>query len=120
MMIALNEWQYNLLRKLEKENCSNYEMREIKGDFYITIDDLMDALDETQNYRQYAEEKVVELSDKINTIPNVECDSLQLSTIKALNELRIENDKLKKDLETIKNTLNEDDYDKLAMEGVEL
>lgn len=124
MMIALNEWQYNLLRKLEKENCSNYEMREIKGDFYITIDDLMDALDETQNYRQYAEEKVVELSDKINDIPNVECDSLQLSTIKALNELRIENDNLKQENETLRreveNICNEDMLDRLNMEGVEL
>ena len=124
MMIALNEWQYNLLRKLEKENYSNYEMREIKGDFYIAVDDLMDALDETQNYRQYAEETVVELSDKINGMTNNECNSLQLSTVKALNELRIENDNLKQENETLRreveNVCNEDMLDRLNMEGVEL
>jgi len=131
MMIALNEWQFNLIKKLEKENCSNYEMREIKGDFYITIDDLMDALDETQNYRQYAEEKIAELSDKINDMPDVEVNSLQLSTVKELNELHIKYSELEekyKDLkeenEILRNRIlfycNEDMLDELAFEGVEL
>ena len=64
-MIELKEWQYNLLRKLEKENCTNYKIKEIDGDYYIKVDDLLDALDETQSYRQYAEEKVKELCNSM-------------------------------------------------------
>lgn len=124
MMIALNEWQYSLLTRIEKENCTDYGIKEIKGDYYINIDDLLGALDETQNYREYAEEQLIELNDKLNDMPDVEINSLQLSTVKALNELRIENDNLKKENETLRheveNVCNEDMLDRLNMEGVEL
>lgn len=119
-MILLNEWQYRLLTRIEKENCTTYSIREIDGDYYIKVDDLMSLIDETQDYRTYAEEKVVELTNKISEMPDVEANSLQLSTIKKLNEIRIENDELKKTIERIESTLNEDDYDKLAREGIEI
>ena len=119
-MIELREWQYNLIKKIEKDNCTNYEVVEIKGNYYITFDDLLDCLDETQNYREYAEEQLIELNNKLNEQPDIEANSLQLSTIKKLNELRIENDELKKTIERIESTLNEDDYDKLSMEGIEI
>lgn len=124
MMIALNEWQYSLLTRIEKENCTNYSIKEIGGDYYISLDSILEALDETQNYREYAEEQLIELNDKLNDMPDVEVNSLQLSTVKALNELRIENDKLKQENETLRleveNVCNEDMLDRLNMEGVEL
>lgn len=119
-MIKLEEWQYSLITRIEKENCTTYGIREIDGDYYIKIDDLMSLIDETQDYRDYAEEQLIELNNKLNEMPDVECNTLQLSTIKKLNELRIENDELKKKIEQIESTLNEDDYDKLAMEGIEI
>lgn len=124
MMIALNEWQYSLLTRIEKENCTNYEIKEIGGDYYISLDNLFGALDETQNYREYAEEQLIQLNDKLNDMPDVEVNSLQLSTIKALNELHIKYEELenenKKLKEEIERTFNEDDYDRLIEEGIEL
>lgn len=131
MMIALNEWQYSLLTRIEKENCTDYEIKEIGGDYYISLDNILDALDETQNYREYAEEQLIELNDKLNDMPDVEVNSLQLSTVKALNELHVKYDELEskyKDLEEenkiLKNeTLrycNEDDLDRLVFEGVDI
>lgn len=124
-MILLKEWQYSLLTRIEKENCTTYSIREIDGDYYIKVDDLMSLIDETQDYRDYAEEKVIELTNKINELPDIEANSLQLNTIKALNEARIENDKLqkennelKKTIDDIQNTLDEDDYDKLRERGI--
>ena len=130
-MIPLKEWEYSLITRIEKENCTTYGIREIDGDYYIKTDDLMSLIDETQEYRTYAEEKVVELTSKINDMPDVEVNSLQLSTVKTLNELHVKYDELEskyKDLEEenkiLKNeTLrycNEDDLDRLAFEGVEL
>jgi membrane-associated HD superfamily phosphohydrolase len=124
MMIALNEWQYSLLTRIEKENCTDYGIKEIGGDYYISLDTILEALDETQNYREYAEEQLIQLNDKLNDMPDVEVNSLQLSTVKALNELRIENDNLKQENETLRreveNICNEDMLDRLNMEGVEL
>lgn len=124
MMIALNEWQYSLLTRIEKENCTNYKIKEIDGDYYIKVDDLLEALDETQSYREQIEEKLIELNDKLNDMPDVEVNSLQLSTVKALNELRIENDNLKQENETLRreveNVCNEDMLDRLNMEGIEI
>lgn len=131
MMIALNEWQYSLLTRIEKENCTDYEIKEIGGDYYISLDNILDALDETQNYREYAEEQLIELNDKLNDMPDVEVNSLQLSTVKALNELHVKYAELEekyKDLKEENDILrdkaimycNEDDLDRLAFEGVEL
>lgn len=130
-MIPLKEWELSLLRRIEDSNMTTYGIREIDGDYYIKTDDLMCLIDETQDYRDYAEEQLIELNNKLNDMPDVEVNSLQLSTVKALNELHVKYDELEskyKDLEEenkiLKNeTLrycNEDDLDRLAFEGVEL
>ena len=130
-MIPLKEWEYSLITRIEKENCTTYGIREIDGDYYIKTDDLMCLIDETQDYRDYAEEQLIELNDKLNDMPDVEANSLQLSTIKALNELHIKYSELEekyKDLKEENEILrdkaimycNEDMLDKLAFEGVEL
>lgn len=130
-MIPLKEWEYSLITRIEKENCTTYGIREIDGDYYIKTDDLMSLIDETQEYRNYAEEQIIELNNKINDMPDVEVNSLQLSTVKALNELHVKYDELEskyKDLEEENKILrnetlrycNEDDLDRLFFEGVEL
>lgn len=130
-MIPLKEWEYSLITRIEKENCTTYGIREIDGDYYIKTDDLMSLIDETQEYRDYAEEQIIELNNKLNDMPDVEVNSLQLSTVKALNELHVKYDELEskyKDLEEENKILrdkaimycNEDMLDKLNMEGVEL
>ena len=65
-MIPLKDWQYQLLEKVSKENMTDYEIIEIKGNYYISYDAILDALDETQSYREYAEEKVKELCNLID------------------------------------------------------
>lgn len=130
-MIPLKEWELSLLRRIEESNMTTYGIREIDGDYYIKTDDLMSLIDETQDYRNYAEEQLIELNNKINEMPDVECNSLQLSTVKALNELHVKYDELEskyKDLEEENKILrdnalmycNEDMLDRLNMEGVEL
>lgn len=130
-MIPLKEWELSLLRRIEESNMTTYGIREIDGEWYIKSDDLMVLIDDTQDNRDYAEEQIIELNNKINDMPDVEVNSLQLSTVKALNELHIKYDELEskyKDLEEeneiLKNeTLrycNEDDLDRLVFEGVDI
>ena len=130
-MIPLKEWELSLLRRIEDSNMTTYGIREIDGEWYIKSDDLMVLIDDTQDNRDYAEEQLIELNDKLNEMPDVECNSLQLSTVKALNELHVKYDELEskyKDLEEenkiLKNeTLrycNEDDLDRLVFEGVDI
>lgn len=123
-MIELEEHNLNLIRRLERNNYKNYHIKEIDGSCYIRLWDLISCLEDTEDSRDYAEEKVVELTNKINEMPDIEANSLQLSTIKTLNELRIENDKLKQENEILRDKAimycNEDDLDRLAFEGVEL
>lgn len=117
-MIELEEYNLNLIRRLEKNNYKDYHIKEIDGSSYIRVWDLISCLEDTEDNRDYAEEKVVELTNKINEMPDVEANSLQLSTIKVLNELKAENEELKDTLERIQNTLDEDDYDRLREEGI--
>jgi hypothetical protein len=130
-MIPLKEWELSLLRRIEDSNMTTYGIREIDGDYYIKTDDLMSLIDETQDYRDYAEEQIIELNNKLNDMPDVEVNSLQLSTVKALNELHVKYDELEskyKDLEEENKILrnetlrycNEDDLDRLFLEGVEI
>lgn len=101
-MIPLKEWQYILITRIEKENYTNYHVKEIEGDYYISFDDVFDALDETQEYRQYAEEKLCEVATEHDKRWYEEnANSLQLSTIKALDETKEENDKLKQKIEEL-------------------
>lgn len=123
-MIPLKEWELSLLRRIEDSNMTTYGIREIDGEWYIKSDDLMVLIDDTQDNRDYAEQTLIDMTKKLDEMPDVECNSLQLSTVKALNELRIENDKLKQENETLRreveNVCNEDMLDRLNMEGVEL
>lgn len=127
-MIPLKDWEYSMLNRISEDNCTNYNIKCIDDEHYIKTDDLMNLIDETQHYREYAEEKLTEVAtehDKKYYEEN--CNSLQLSTIKALNELHVkyeklqkENEELKQKMENIQSTLNEDDYDRLIEEGIEL
>jgi hypothetical protein len=117
-MIELKEWNYNLLRRIEKANSTDYGIVEIRGNYYIEPDDLFVLIDDIQDYRDNAEQKISELYEKIDTkndIPGLE-QSLQNEVIR----LKKENAKLQKNLEIIQGTWNEDDYDKVLEEGFEL
>ena len=87
---------------------------------YIAIKSIQTG--EAYQYDTEIKERIKLYEDK--DIKDVEVNSLQLSTVKALNELRIENDKLKQENETLRreveNVCNEDMLDRLNMEGVEL
>lgn len=64
-MIALDEWDYKLLEKISNENYTDYNIKVIDDEYYIKKDDLMSLIEETQHYREYAEEKVKELCNSI-------------------------------------------------------
>ena len=131
-MIPLKEWELSLLRRIEDKNTTDYSIREIEGEYYIKQDDLFSLIDETEDYRDNAEQELKEITIKLDNTPIIEDNnSFYRNTIRNLNELHIKYEELEskyKDLEEenkiLKNeTLrycNEDDLDRLNMEGVEL
>lgn len=119
MMIELTDRYLRLIRKLEKTNSRYYKIAVVNDRYYIDIDTLLDALDDTQDNREYAEEKLEELNDELMSRPE-EANSLQLTTMIEAKRLKEENDELRTKIEAIQCTLDEDDYDKLAMEGIEI
>lgn len=64
-MIELDDWDYKLLEKISNENYTDYNIKIIDNEYYIKKDDLMTLIQETQNYREYAEEKVKELCNSM-------------------------------------------------------
>lgn len=119
MMIELTDRYLRLIRKLEKANSRYYKIAVVNDRYYIDVDTLLDALDDTQDNREYAEEKLEELNDELMSRPE-EANSLQLTTMIEAKRLKEENDELRTKIEAIQCTLDEDDYDKLAMEGIEI
>lgn len=118
-MIELTDRYFRLIQRLEKENCRKYKVYGIDDRYYIDVDTLLDVLDDTEDNREYAEEKLEELSDELRARPE-EANSLQLTTMVEVKRLKEENDELRTKLEAVQCTLDEDDYDKLAMEGIEI
>lgn len=118
-MIKLDERDVRLITRVEKANFTNYKIVLFDDNYYIDESNLLIALEDTQDSREFAENKISELCNELNNRPE-DCNSLQLSTMKANKELIEENEMLKEKIERIQSTLAEDDYDKLAMEGIEL
>lgn len=65
MMIELKERYRRLIHKLEIENCNTYKIYELDDRYYINIEDLLEALDDTQDNREYTEEKFKELCNSM-------------------------------------------------------
>jgi len=69
-MIELDKEALKILRNLEIENMTNYEIYEIKikDDIksYIHLDKLLTCLEDTQYSRYYAEERLKELANSID------------------------------------------------------
>lgn len=120
MMIELKERYRRLIHKLEIENCNTYKIYELDDRYYINVEDLLEALDDTQDNRQYAEEKFKEYIDNVESMKEEKTPGLLKSYQDECSRLKEENDELKKTISTIQNTLNEDDYDRLAEEGIEI
>ena len=120
MLIELKERYRRLIHKLEIENCNKYKIYELDDRYYINAEDLLEALDDTQDNREYVEERLQEFVNEAENIKEDETPALLKSYQKECERLKEENDKLKETIENIQKTLDEDDYDKLAMEGIEL
>lgn len=126
-MIELKDWQYKLIQRLSNENNKRYEVLEIKGVYYINSDELFDILDDTQNNREYGEEKLVELADELDRLKDKQRDDipgLEKAYQKALERQQEEIENLKEENEILKDKAlrycNEDDLDRLNFEGVRL
>lgn len=120
-MIELNDWQLRLLQTMEKENVKSY-IKSFENDYYARIEDLFYCIDDTQDNREYAEEKLQQVIDdyeerlKDNNPNIVDVIWYKEQFTKAHEKI----EQLEKKIEDIQSTLNEEDYDKLAMEGIEL
>lgn len=120
-MIELNDWQLRLLQAMEKENVKSY-IKIFDEHYYVRSDDLFYCIDDTQDNRQYAEDKLQQvindyeerLKDNNPNITDVIWYKEQLT--KAHEKI----EQLEKKIEDIQSMLDEEDYDKLAMEGIEL
>ena len=116
-MTEIDEKWISLIKKLEKENFRKYEIIEYNDRYYIVAEDLLWCLDDTQDSRENAEEKLKDVVDDYDSRKEENSNSLQLSTTKKLNELINENIELKKELEFIRSTFSEEDYDRTREEG---
>lgn len=120
MMVELNDRYRKLIHKLEKENCRSYRIYEIRDRYYIDIEDLFDALDDTQDSREDIEDKFKEYVNDVETRKEENTPGLLKSYQSECERLKQENIELSTKLEFIHTTLSEDDCEKLAKEGVEL
>lgn len=127
MIIELEKWEYDLIELVSSENCTNYNVKEKDGKWYIDKYSLMTALEETQDYRRYAEGKVFELDRALNSDSSDELidrllraeGSLQRAKkrIKELEENLKRFKELEKYLEIATSTWNEDQWDRAFEEG---
>ena len=120
MLIELKERYRRLIHKLEIKNCNTYKIYELDDRYYINVEDLLEALDDTQDSREYAEERLQEFVNEAEDTNEDETPGLLKSYQKECLRLKEENMELQTKIERIQSTLAEDDYDKLAMEGIEL
>ena len=120
MLIELKERYRRLIHKLEIENCNTYKIYELDDRYYINVEDLLEALDDTQDNREYVEERLQEFVNEVEDTNEDETPGLLKSYQKECERLKEENMELQTKIEMIQNTLSEDDYDKLAFEGVEI
>ena len=114
-MIELNEWQLSLLQRLEKENYKRY-IKIFENHYYARIDDLFYCIDDTQDNREYAEEKLKEYINETETKKEDEIPGLLKSYQKEYERLKEENEILRNKALMV---CNEDMLDKLANEGIE-
>lgn len=123
-MIELKEWDYNLLKRIEKANSTNYRIVEINDMYYIRPEDLFTCLDEVQEYREYAETHLIEVSEEASEKFNEYIPTLDKTYIDEINSLKEELEGLKEENEILRDkalmVCNEDDIDRLNFEGVML
>ena len=119
-MIELDETDVRLIQRIQKDNCTDYEILEIKDRYFIDKDNLLSALDDTQDNREYAEDKLKDYIEEAETRKEEEIPGLLKSYQKECEKLKEEKEELIKTIKSIQNTLDEDDYDKLAEEGIEI
>ena len=120
MLIEIKERYRRLIHKLEIENCNTYKIYELDDRYYINAEDLLEALDDTQDNRERVEERLQEFVNEVEGTNEDETPGLLKSYQKECERLKEENMELQTKIEMIQNTLSEDDYDKLAFEGVEI
>lgn len=116
-MIELNEWQLSLLQRLEKENSKRY-IKIFENHYYAKIDDLFYCIEDTQENREYAEDRLKDYIEE-EMRKEEEIPGLLKSYQKECERLKEEKEELIETIQSIQNTLDEDDYDKLAEEGIE-
>lgn len=121
MMIELKEEDYKLIKGVEEANATNYGIVEVRGNYYIDKDDLLAMIDDIQYNRNYAEEKLQEVvEDYEERLKDKTPQIFDFKVLKEeLNNLKQEKVELEAKIEAIQNTLDEDDYDRLAREGIE-
>lgn len=120
-MIELNDWQLRLLQTMEKENVKSY-IKIYDDHYYVRSDDLFWIIDDTQENREYAEEKLQEIIDTYEEkLKDKSPQTFNYQLMKEeMEKLKEQNVELRKKLKTIKNNLSKENYDKLIMEGIEL
>lgn len=117
MMIELEKWEYDLIDLVSTENCTNYNVIEKDGKWYIDKYILMCALEETQDYRRYAEEKVIELDKALNSDCFDELIDRLLRAEGSLLKAKKIIKELQDNLEIATSIFNEDQWDRVYEEG---
>lgn len=126
MLIELKENDYKLIRKIESANSTSYGVLEVQGNYYINVNDLFSLIDDIQDNREYAEDKLQQVIDDYeerlkDNNPNI-VDVIWYK--EQLTKAHEENENLKEENEILRDkalmVCNEDMLDRLAFEGVEI
>lgn len=119
-MIELKEWDYNLIKRIEKANLTDYGVIEIRGNYYIEPDDLFVMIDDIEDQRDYAENRIKDLCEEIDKKEDEYIPTTDKHYIDKIKQLE---DKVKEQaekLEILTGMMNEDDYDKAFERGFEI
>ena len=65
ILLLLDNYDRNLITRLEKENNKHYFIKEIENHYYISQDDLIRCLEDTQDNREFAEQTLADYIDRM-------------------------------------------------------
>lgn len=115
-MIELDLYDVKFINELIQKGYSRNKLIEIEDVYYIKKDNLISILENVYDEIEVAEETILDLNDKYDELWKEKQGSWYDSYV----FMKMKYEELEEKLETIKSTLNEDDYDKLNERGVEL
>lgn len=115
-MIYLDEYDMRLIQDIGKRQYKNYKIFDIEDKNYILKDELIALIDNLNEEYLLVEERLLETSNKLDEV----WKEKQGSWLDAYIRTKMRCEELEEKIEAMKSCFNEDMYDKLHEEGIEI